>query len=132
MELLLLDFQQEELGDGSPHCRHRVFEAVAGLLEGVGAWCDAEPGAGTLVSCLAALCTITPFPQAPQAPSVERLTFRVSCSSPGSASTSPVCLTDAAEQPCLSLSRRRNESPTLISLCLATAQTLKLPEMGRK
>lgn len=60
--------------------------------------------------------------------------FAVSCSLPGSTSSSPLCLTDAVEQLCLSLplGRRQNESPALISLCLATAQTLKLPEMGRK
>lgn len=52
--------------------------------------------------------------------------------SSGTTSTSPVYLTDAVEQLCLSLGCRQNESPALISLCLAITQTLKLPEMGRK
>ena len=103
-------------------CRHCIYKAVAGLAECFRAQCDAEPSAGTLVSCLAPLCTVTPFHQAHQAPSVEPLMFAVSWSLPW----------QHQHKSSLSDRCRQNESPALISLCLAVAQTLKLPEMGRK
>lgn len=59
-------------------CRHCIYKAVAGSADDFRAQCDAEPRAGTLVSCLAPLCTVTPFHQAHQAPRVEPLMFAVS------------------------------------------------------
>lgn len=63
-------------------CRHCIYKAIAGLVEGVRAQCDAEPSAGTLVSGLAPPCTVAPFHQAHQAPSVELLVIAVSWSLP--------------------------------------------------
>ena len=51
----------EELGDGSlPFSVQalQVEKAVADLVEGLMAWRDPEPNAGTRVSCLAPLCCL--------------------------------------------------------------------------
>lgn len=48
-------------------CRHCTYKAVAGLAGGFRAQHGAEPGAGTLLSCLAPLCTLILFHQAHQA-----------------------------------------------------------------
>lgn len=96
------------------------------------AWCE------VLVLCVLQRLGLVPCPAAWQLPAVPAhlqcgaVVCAVSCSLPGSASTGPVCLTDAVEQLSLPLGRRQNESPALISLCLAISQTLKLPVMGRK
>lgn len=57
-------------------CRHCRYKAAAGLVGGVRAQRGAEPSAGTLLSCLAPLCTLTPFHRAHQAPSLEHSRLR--------------------------------------------------------
>lgn len=49
-------------------CRHCTYKAVAGLAGGFRAQHGAEPGAGTLLSCLAPLCTLTHFSIRPTKP----------------------------------------------------------------
>jgi len=88
----------EELGDGSlPFSVQalQVEKAVADLVEGLMAWRDPEPNAGTRVSCLAPLCCLALAVPPLAAPEQVQFIWR------------------AVEQLSLSLGRRQNESPAL-------------------
>lgn len=63
----------EELDDGALpfQQRHCIYKAVAGLAEDIKAQHEAEPSAGTLLTCLAPLCTVPLFHQAREALSEE-------------------------------------------------------------